>query len=130
MTEGGGALTLRWFADAHRLWWIVLERGRRGATLRVTDDGETWSVVPLPADAGSPTDVASYRGAVVALTEWGLWRVDVDPPVQLAAVAAKRSPFPVDDAFCTAPLAVFHGELYAGDQRDGALWRIRSGSGS
>jgi len=129
VTEGGGALTLRWFADAHRLWWIELERGGRGATLRVTDDGETWSVVPLPAEAGSPTDVARWRGAVVVLTEWGLWRVDVDPPVQLAAVAAKRSPFLVDDAFCAAPLAVFRGDLYAGDQRDGALWRIRSSSG-
>jgi hypothetical protein len=127
VTDGGAALTLRWFAHSHRLWWIALERGGRGATLRVTGDGETWSVVPLPADAGSPTDVASYRGAVVALTEWGLWRVDVDPPVRLAAVSAKRSPFPVDDAFCAAPLAVFRGDLYAGDQRDGALWRIRSG---
>ncbi len=127
VTEGGAALTLRWFADGHRLWWIAIERGRPGSTLRVTDDGATWRVVPLPADAGAPTDVASYHGAVVALTEWGLWRVDVDPAVQLAAVSTKRSPFPVDDAFCAAPLAVFHGELYAGDQRDGALWRIRSG---
>lgn len=124
VTDAGASLTLRWYAHAHRLWWIAIERGGRGAALRVTGDGETWRVVPLPAEAGQPTDVTSYRGAVVALTEWGLWRVDVDPPVQLAAVGAKRSPFAVDDAFCAAPLAVFRGDLYAGDQRDGALWRI------
>lgn len=92
--------------------------------LRVTGDGETWTAVPLPADAGWPTDVTRYRGAVVALTERGLWRVDVDPPVELAHLDEKRTRFPVDDAFCAAPLAVFRGDLYAGDQRDGSLWRI------
>jgi hypothetical protein len=65
-----------------------------------------------------------YHDAVVALTEWGLWRVDVDPPVGLARVEGKRSPFRVDDAFCSAPLAIFRDQLYAGDQRDGSLWRI------
>lgn len=122
-TDQGAALTLRWYADAGKLWWIAIERGA-GSVLRVTSDGETWSVVPLPAEAGQPTDVVRYHDAVVALTEWGLWRVDVDPPVVLAHVTGKRSPFRVDDAFCSAPLTVFQGRLYAGDQRDGALWRL------
>jgi hypothetical protein len=125
VTDGGAALTLRWYADAGRLWWIAIERGR-GAVLRVTDDGETWLAVPLPRDAGEPSDVVRFHDAVVALTEWGLWRVDVGPPVALARLDAKRSPFPMDDAFCSAPLAVFQGDLYAGGQRDGSLWRIRT----
>jgi hypothetical protein len=123
VTQRGAALTLRWYADAGKLWWIAFEHGG-GVVLRVTDDGETWRAVPLPADAGWPSDVLRWRGAVVALTEWGLWRVDVDPPVALARVEGKKSPFPVDDAFCAAPLAVFRGALYAGSQRDGSLWRL------
>lgn len=119
----GGALTLRWYADAGKLWWIAFDRGG-GVSLRVTGDGEAWSAVPLPPEAGWPTDVTRYRGAVVALTERGLWRVDVDPPVELATLDSKRTRFSVDDAFCAAPLAVFRGDLYAGDQRDGSLWRI------
>lgn len=122
-TPHGAALTLRWCADRGRLYWIAIERGY-GAALRVTDDGDAWRTVPLPAAAGQPTDVVRWGGAVVALTEWGLWRIDVDPPVELAAVDGKRSPFPVDDAFCAAPLAVYRGGLYAGGQRDGSLWRV------
>ena len=122
VTTGGAALTLRWYADAGKLWWIAIERS--GATLlRVTDDGDSWRDVPLPADAGRPSDIVRWRGALVALTEWGLWRVDVEPPVQLASVDAKKTPFAVDDAFCAAPLAVFRGDLFAGGQRDGSLWR-------
>jgi hypothetical protein len=123
VTQRGAALTLRWYADAGKLWWIAFEHGG-GVVLRVTNDGETWRSVPLPAEAGWPADVVRWRGAVVALTEWGLWRVDVDPPASIARVEGKKSPFPVDDAFCAAPLAVFRGDLYAGSQRDGSLWRI------
>jgi hypothetical protein len=123
VSDRGASLTLRWFASAGKLWWIAIDRGM-GSVLRVTDDGDTWRVVPLPAEAGEPTDVVRYRDAVVVLTEWGLWRVDVDPPAALARVDGKKSPFRVDDAFCAAPLAVFRDQLYAGDQRDGSLWRI------
>jgi hypothetical protein len=123
ITDRGGALTLRWYADRGRLYWIAFERGA-GVVLRVSDDGDSWKTVALPADAGQPTDVVRWGGAVVALTEWGLWRVDVDPPTELARVDGKRSPFPADDAFCAAPLAVFRGDLYAGGQRDGSLWRL------
>lgn len=123
VTQHGGALTLRWYADRGRLWWIAIDRGGAVA-LRFTDDGDTWQMVPLPGDAGYPSDVVRWGPAVVALTEWGLWRVDVDPPTELAHVDGKRSPFPVDDAFCAAPLAVFQGDVYAGSQRDGSLWRL------
>jgi hypothetical protein len=126
VTSHGGALTLRWYAEGGNLWWIAFERGG-GVVLRVTADGNTWRSVPLPAAAGWPSDVVRFRGGVIALTEWGLWRVDVDPPVELAHIESKRSPFPVDDAFCAAPLAVFRGDLYAGSQRDGSLWRAVPG---
>src|SRR5205085_222511 len=89
-----------------------------------------WKTVALPPDAGRPTDIARFRGGLVTLTERGLWRVDVDPPARLAAVDAKRSPFAIADAFCAAPLAVFRGDLYAGDQRDGSLWRRRAAAKS
>jgi hypothetical protein len=123
VTQQGAALTLRWYAEGGRLWWIALEK-TGAVALRVTSDGDTWRTVPLPEEAGRPTDVTRYRGALVALTERGLWRIDLDPPLELARVEEKRSPFAIDDAFCAAPLAVFRGDLYAGDQRSGSLWRI------
>lgn len=123
VTAGGASSTLRWYADARRLWWIALERDG-DVVLRATEDGESWRSVPLPAGAGRPTDIARFRGALVALTERGLWRVDADPPTELARIDAKRSPFAITDSYCAAPLAVFRGELYAGGQRDGSLWRL------
>jgi hypothetical protein len=123
VTPRGGALTLRWYADAGKLWWIVLERDGAG-TLRVTSDGENWRVVPLPPEAGRPSDVVRFGDAVVALVERGLWRVDVEPPTLVAQIDSRKSPFVVNDAFCSAPLAVFRGELYAGGQRDGSLWKL------
>ncbi|MDP9036792.1 MAG: hypothetical protein M3O50_18490, partial [Myxococcota bacterium] len=125
VTTAGGALTLRWFADAGRLWWVALEKDG-AVTLRVSDDGEAWHDIDLPANAGRPSDVARFHDAIVALTERGLWRVDVSPAAELARVDEKATPFAVSDAFCAAPLAVYRGGLYAGGQRDGALWRVRS----
>ncbi len=136
VTAQGAALTLRWFADAGRLFWIALERG--GATvLRVTDDGEHWSVVSLPPELGRPTDVARFRGALVALTEGGLVRLDgagtslsgtliaLAPTVTASNPRTQpRSHFSLTDAFCAAPLAVYRDALYAGSQRDGALYRL------
>jgi hypothetical protein len=123
VTREGGALTLRWYADGGRLFWIALERDGN-VVLRVTGDGSAWNEVRLPVEAGRPTDMTRFKGALVALTERGLWRVDVEPPVELARVNEKRSPFAISDMLCAAPIAVFRGALYAGSQRDGSLWRV------
>jgi hypothetical protein len=42
----------------------------------------------------------------------------------IARVEGKKSPFEVTDGYCAAPLAVFKGELYAGGQRGGALYKL------
>jgi hypothetical protein len=126
VTRAGSAMTLRWYADGGRLWWIALERDG-DVVLRVTGDGHAWSEVSLPAEAGRPTDLTRFKGALVALTERGLWRVDVEPPAPLARIDEKSSPFAITDAFCAAPISVFRGALYAGSQRDGSLWRIAEG---
>jgi hypothetical protein len=125
VTARGGALTLRWFADAGKLYWVALERDGTGV-LRVTNDGETWDDVKLPEGVGRPTDVARFRDGLVALTENGLVRIDKDPPEIVARVVGKKSPFEITDAFCAAPLGVLDGELYAGGQRDGSLYRLKS----
>ena len=123
VTPGGGALTVRWWADAGRLWWIAWERGN-GIRLRVTDDGESWRAIELPAGAGWPSDVTRFREGIVVLTEHGLFRLDDDRATLVAPVPDGRSPFVLDDPFCAAPLAVFRGDLFAGGQRDGSLYRL------
>jgi hypothetical protein len=123
-TDGGTARTLRWYADDGKLYWIAI--GRDGTKLRVTEDGDTWRVVTFPKNAGAPTDVTRFRGVLVALTERGLYRLDQDPPARVAAAPSPdgRTPFEQNDMFCAAPLGVLDGTLYAGGQRDGALYRI------
>jgi hypothetical protein len=124
VTDKGTARTLRWYADDGKLYWIA--SARDGVKLRVTEDGDTWRVISFPKGAGRPADVTRFRGAVVALTERGLYRVDHEPPEEVARFASQdgRTPFEVHDLFCAPPLAVLDGELYAGGQRDGALYRI------
>jgi hypothetical protein len=123
VTETGTAQTLRWYADGGKLYWIAWNR--QGVGLRVSSDGDTWRVVPLPADVGVPTDIVRFRGALHVLTSRALLRLDETGPTVLARITDKRSPFELDDSFCAAPLAVFRGELYAGGQRDGALYRFK-----
>jgi hypothetical protein len=69
---------LRWWVDTRvkpaRLYWLAWSRDV-GIELRVTTDGDRWAVVPLPNDAGRPTDVTRFRDAVVVLTERGLYRL-------------------------------------------------------
>ena len=133
VTKSGGAQTLRWWVDTgsnpHRLYW--LSWARDGILLRVTTDGDTWKLVDLPDDAGRPTDVTRFRDRVVVLTERGLHALDPETGTTaiatLAKVEEKKSPFTIDDFFCTAPLAVFENALYAGGQRGGTLYRFRDG---
>jgi hypothetical protein len=154
VTRSGAAGTLRWWVDTRatpaRLYWLAWSRDT-GVLLRVTSDGDHWAAVPLPADAGRPTDVTRFRDAVVVLTERGLYRLagegidgaaGVDAADGVANVSAtaiarvddapdggappkdKKSPFEVSDFFCVAPLAVFKNELYAGGQRAGSLYKL------
>lgn len=128
VTDTGAAGTLRWWVDTkaspHRLYWIAW--GRDGVRLRVTTDGDTWKPIPLPDGAGRPTDVKRFRDAVVVLAERGLYRIDGDTvaPEPIARLEEKKSPFELTDFFCGAPLAVLGGELYAGGQRGGTLYRL------
>jgi hypothetical protein len=154
ITRTGAAGTLRWWVDTRvkpaRLYWLAWSRDT-GVLLRVTTDGDHWAAIALPDDAGRPTDVTRFRDAVVVLTERGLYRltgeavdgaagVDAADGVARATAAIvarvddapdggapaknKKSPFEVSDFFCTAPLAVFKNELYAGGQRGGSLYRL------
>jgi hypothetical protein len=155
VTRTGAAGTLRWWVDTRakpaRLYWLAWSRDT-GVLLRVTSDGDHWAAIPLPADAGRPTDVTRFRDSVVVLAERGLYRlageavdgpsgVDaadgvanvkvtsiarVDDPLPDGGAPTKpgKSPFEVSDFFCTAPLAVFKNELYAGGQRGGSLYRL------
>jgi hypothetical protein len=122
-TEYGAAQTYRWYADGGKLYWIGAGRGE-AVQLRVTENGRDWRVVALPPDAGAPTDIVRYRGSLVVLTEWALLELQGRETSVIAAVTDKRSPFELSDFFCAAPLAVYKNELYAGGQRDGALYRV------
>ena len=122
VTESGTAQTLRWYADGGKLYWIAWNR--EGVGLRVSSDGDSWRVVSLPKDVGVPTDIVRYRGALHVLTSRSLLRLDDAGPTVLTRITDKRSPFELDDSFCAAPLSVFQGELYAGGQQGGALYRF------
>jgi hypothetical protein len=145
-----GTNTLRWFTDGSgdeaRLYWLVYARRTGEVALLVTADGDSWQRVALPEAYGRPTDIVRYQGALVVLTERALLRLSEAhrgervnaaragddagaPQITLLAEVpvdskSKKSPFQVDDLFCVAPLAVYRGSLYAGGQRDGALFRF------
>ncbi|MEI9953038.1 MAG: hypothetical protein WDO74_29680 [Pseudomonadota bacterium] len=123
VTEAGTAQTLRWYADHGVLYWIAWNR--EGVGLRVSSDGETWRVVALPTDVGVPTDIVRFRGALHVLTSHALLRLDVAGPTLLWRAPDKRSPFELGDSFCAAPLGVFQGQLYAGGQQGGVLYRFK-----
>jgi hypothetical protein len=127
VSDHGAALTLRWYTDRGRLFWLTIER--TGATpLRFTEDGQRWRAVSFPASAGRVSDVVRFRDALVALTEGGLYRLS-DPPDAAAPTLIAAAPqfnrgraFPVNDAFCSSPLTVFQNKLYAGSQHDATLF--------
>ncbi len=126
VTPYGGAETLRWYADRGALYWITIDRDRVGR-LRVTNDGDTWRDIPLPPEAGRPADITRFRGSLVVLTERRLFRLEgetLTPLTDLDKSDNKKLTFVVNDYFCAPPLAVFRNELYAGGQRDGAIFRL------
>lgn len=128
VTKSGAAGTVRWWVDTravpHKLYWIAW--GRDGVNLRVTTNGDDWTLVPMPDGAGRPTDVTRFRDAVVVLTERGLWRLENETiaPDAIARIEEKKTPFEVSDFFCVAPLGVFQNQLYAGGQRGGTLYKL------
>jgi hypothetical protein len=122
VTLTGGSQTLRWYADQGHLYWIAW--GRDGVRLRVTADGDHWTAVELPPGVGAPTDLVRFRGKLVVLTERALVHLVGDEATVLTTVSDKQSPFELRDIFCAAPLGVFAGDLYAGGQRDGSLYRL------
>jgi hypothetical protein len=123
VTNAGTAQTLRWYADGGSLYWIAWNRD--GVGLRVSSDGDSWRIIALPTDVGVPTDIVRYRGALHVLMSRALLRLDGSGPTVLTRISDKRSPFELDDSFCAAPLSVFQGELYAGGQQGGALYRFK-----
>ncbi len=126
-TDAGVVSTLRWYADTkmETLYWIALGRTTGQAELRVTHDGFTWTSIEMPAGAGQPTDVVRFRDALVLLAENGLYRVEGTRvlPTPLATWTDPKL-FAVSDWFCAAPLAVHQNALYAGSQKNGALYRF------
>jgi hypothetical protein len=122
ITGLAGTNTLRWYADAGRLFWIAWQRDG-DVVLRVTADGDHWVRVPLPSNAGRPTDITRWRGSLFVLAERALLRLDDhDAATVVATIDDRSSPFELKDLFCGAPLAVYGNHLYAGGQRDGALY--------
>jgi hypothetical protein len=129
VTPTGGAETLRWYADRGSLYWIAIDKDGSGR-LRVSRDGEAWEPVELPDGAGRPADIVRFRDDLVVLTEHALLRLGgsaknttTNATTTLASWDDKKL-FAVDDIYCAAPLAVYEGELYAGSQKDGALYRF------
>jgi len=122
VTPAGGAHTLRWYADQGKLYWIAIASD--GVTLRVTTDGEHFHPLRLPADAGYPSNVLRVGSRLVVLAERGLYAQGGEAFELIAPIADDKTPFKVDDGYCAAPLSVFQGNLYAGDQLRGNLWKL------
>jgi hypothetical protein len=122
ITPSGGAHTLRWYTDRGRLYWIAIASD--GVTLRVTDDGDQFWPLRLPAEAGNPSDVLRVGSRLVVLAERGLYALKADAFEPIAPITDAKTPFKVDDGYCAAPLAIFQGSLYAGDQLRGNLWKL------
>lgn len=135
VTDRGAAHTLRWFAWNDRLYWIAW--GKDGVGLRVTEDGDTWRSLPMPSEGGVPTDIRAYRGELIVQAERATYVLrdrakDAEPEFRVIARIedrdpqgkTKKSPFRLDDVFCSAPLGVLDDTLYAGAQNDGALYRF------
>jgi hypothetical protein len=122
VTPQGGAHTLRWYADAGRLYWLTI--GPEGVALRVTEDGDHFRLLSLPPEAGNPGDVLRVGPHLLVLAEHGLYELSGDRFELRAAIPDAKTPFKLDDGYCAPPLVAFRGSLYAGDQLRGNLWRL------
>jgi hypothetical protein len=121
----GSIQTLRWYADGDDLYWIGFGRRSRSAKLRVSQDGRSWRVIDLPSSAGEPTDILRNGSELLIMAERELLALQKDGSVvSLLTHNLLKSPFARSDFFCTAPMAVFEGQLYAGGQREGAIYRL------
>jgi hypothetical protein len=125
ITPDGGWLTRRFASGGGILYWVAsaYPGDGRGAALYQSRDGRRFELVPLPAGAGDPQDVAIVGDATYLLATHGLYRRDGAGFTRLAE-APPGDPFGVWDTFCSAPLEVAGDALWAGSLRDGRLYRI------
>lgn len=124
LTPAGGLATLRWYTHKNRLYWITAGAG--GAELRSSEDGLHWKSEVLPEAAGTPLDLIEFGNSLVLLTERQLLLLSAQGTSSVLADIPEPSPFAWSDHYCSAPLAVFQGQLYAGGQRRGELYRFVS----
>jgi hypothetical protein len=118
----GVSHTLRWYTDRGRLYWI--SSGAEGTLLRVSSDGEAFERLKLPEDAGAPTDLLRVGEQLLVLAEQGLYELSGGSFELRARAPDAKGAFQLDDGYCAAPLVVFRGSLYAGDQTRGNLWKL------
>jgi hypothetical protein len=122
VTTAGGRSTLRWFTHQRQLYWI--SAGPDGVVLAISDNGSGWQIPTLPDGAGAPLDLALLGNTLVLLTEHQLLALDAEGEATPLGSIEGPSPFALSDHYCAAPLAVFQGELYAGGQRRGELFKF------
>jgi hypothetical protein len=130
VTEDGGWLTRRLAAGDGTLYWIAAGYGGRDArpaTLYASRDGRRFARVALPEGAGDPQDLVVVGTTRWLLTTRGLLRADdASDHFGRVADAPEGDPFGAYDAFCSAPLTVFAGRLWAGSTRDGRVFSLRA----
>ena len=127
VTPDGGWLTRRFASGDGTLYWLAsgYPGDGRPATLFASRDGRSFAAVKLPEGAGAPQDLV-----VVGTTRWllatdGLYRAEgADGAFARVAAAPEGDPFGSWDAFCSAPLTVFAGTLWAGSTRDGRVFSL------
>jgi hypothetical protein len=127
VTSDGGWLTRRFASGDGTLYWIAsgYPSDGRPATLFASSDGVRFAAVPLPADAGAPQDLVVAGTTRWLLTTRGLYRAAAGQDFVKVADAPEGDPFGSWDPFCSAPLTVFAGTLWAGSTRDGKVYSIR-----
>ncbi len=129
VTPEGGWLTARFASGDGALYWVAARYrrprgGHRPGALFRSRDGLRFDRVLLPPDAGVPQDLLVIGETRLVLTTGGLYIAGRDDRYRLLAPAPPGDPFGRGDTFCSAPLTVFDGTVYAGSTRDGALYRL------